>query len=110
MAACPLRLAAGAAASLRYGPRFGAEKLQLLEVDAAMLEEIVASGVVIKGGRDEEAVLCTATKTYALKQVETSNTLLLVPPPVRARGKAMLRAAMACAARAAWLLRVGRRC
>jgi sister chromatid cohesion protein DCC1 len=94
MAECPLRLAAGAAARLRYGAHFSAEKLQLLEVDEALLAEIVASGVVIKGGRDEEAVLCTASKTYALKQVETSNTLLLVPPPVRAAGRGNVRCAV----------------
>lgn len=36
--------------------------------------------VVIKGEPDAEAVLCTARRTYALKIVETTNSLLLVPP------------------------------
>lgn len=34
----------------------------------------------IKGQPDDEAVLCTSSATYALKHVETTNTLLLVPP------------------------------
>jgi hypothetical protein len=36
--------------------------------------------VVIKGGHGDDAVLCTVDKTFALKYVETTNALLLVPP------------------------------
>mgnify|MGYP001811118969 CR=1 FL=1 len=36
--------------------------------------------VVIKGGEGDDAVMCTRDKTYALKYVETTNTLLLLPP------------------------------
>ena len=36
--------------------------------------------VVVKGAADAEAVLCTGSRTYALKIVETTNSLLLVPP------------------------------
>ncbi len=36
--------------------------------------------VVIKGEPSAEAVLCTAQSTYAVKIVETTNSLLLVPP------------------------------
>lgn len=36
--------------------------------------------VVIKGATQEDAVLCTSDKTFALKLVETTNTLLLLPP------------------------------
>jgi hypothetical protein len=35
---------------------------------------------IIKGGENDEAVLCTRIKTYALKYVETTNMQLLVPP------------------------------
>jgi hypothetical protein len=35
---------------------------------------------VIKGATEEEAVLCTGDKTFALKLVETTNLLLLLPP------------------------------
>ena len=80
---CPLHLAAGSSAKLAYGPSFTHEKLQLLEVDEELLKEIIGTGVVIKGAPADEAVLCTSSKTYVLKQVETSNTLLLIPPAVR---------------------------
>lgn len=36
--------------------------------------------VVIKGGDRDDAVVCTQDKTYALKYVETTNLLLLIPP------------------------------
>ena len=36
--------------------------------------------VFIKGEAAAEAVLCTEESTYALKLVETTNSLLLVPP------------------------------
>ena len=39
-----------------------------------------ARRVVIKGTEDAEAVLCTKTATYAIKTVETTNSILLVPP------------------------------
>lgn len=34
----------------------------------------------IKGQPHEDAVLCTSSATYALKHVETTNALLLIPP------------------------------
>lgn len=36
--------------------------------------------VVIKGSEHDDLVMCTHDKTYALKYVETTNTLLLLPP------------------------------
>jgi hypothetical protein len=36
--------------------------------------------VVIKGASEDDAVLCTSDKTFALKHVETTNALLLLPP------------------------------
>ncbi len=40
----------------------------------------VSYSVIIKGAQNEEAVICSKSRTYALKYVETSNLLLLVPP------------------------------
>ncbi|KAK9915250.1 hypothetical protein WJX75_006737 [Coccomyxa subellipsoidea] len=45
-----------------------------------MLQEIIDLGVTIKGLPDEEAVLCTRKGTYAVKHVDTTNFLFLVPP------------------------------
>lgn len=36
--------------------------------------------VVLRGQPDEDAVLCTQSKTYAMKFVGTSNSVLLIPP------------------------------
>jgi len=53
---------------------------RLLEVDDDMIDEIMTRGLTIKGGEKAEAVLCTHNKTYAVKQVETTNALYLIPP------------------------------
>ncbi|KAH7293250.1 hypothetical protein KP509_28G017500 [Ceratopteris richardii] len=37
--------------------------------------------VVIRGGLNDEAVLCTSSRTYAIKFVMSSNTILIMPPP-----------------------------
>lgn len=47
---------------------------------APMETALLIRRVVLKGQPDEEMVMCTSSKTYALKHVETSNALLLVPP------------------------------
>lgn len=39
-----------------------------------------------KGGPDQEAVLCTSGKTFAVKDVGTSNLLMLVPPEELSEG------------------------
>jgi hypothetical protein len=36
--------------------------------------------VVIKGGEQDDLVMCTHDTTYALKYVETTNLLLMMPP------------------------------
>lgn len=35
--------------------------------------------MVFKGDKNESAVLCTESKTYDVKEAETSNSILLVP-------------------------------
>lgn len=40
--------------------------------------------VTIKGQPNEKAVLCTSKTTFALKHVETTNTLFIVPRPSQA--------------------------
>lgn len=37
------------------------------------------SSLVIRGDKDERAVLCSGDKTYDLKMADTSNLLLFVP-------------------------------
>eukprot|EP00983_Pelagomonas_calceolata_P032221 1011398-Pelagomonas_calceolata.AAC.1 len=58
--------------------------LKLLEVEQDLLEEIMSTGGRARaphpGQADNEAVMCTGNKTYALKYVETTNSQLLVQP------------------------------
>eukprot|EP00884_Botryococcus_braunii_P022985 jgi/Botrbrau1/9370/Bobra.354_2s0025.1 len=51
---------------------------RLLEVDEEVLQDIILSRVVVKGRSEDEAVLCTESATYAVKSVETTNTVLLI--------------------------------
>ena len=81
--AASLRLPAGASAKLLLSDAFSSNSVQLLQLDEPLLQEALRTGLVLKGASDEEAVLCTATRTFAVKQVETSNTLLLIPPLAR---------------------------
>lgn len=56
------------------------DRLKLMLLDDNLLKEIEAGNdLVFKGDPDENVVLCTNTKTYDVKEAETSNSLLLVP-------------------------------
>ena len=60
------------------------DDIELLEIDPNVLNEILKSdgSIAFKGGPDDVAVVCTKTKTYQVKRVETSNQILLVGPPL----------------------------
>ncbi|KAL0429395.1 UNVERIFIED_CONTAM: Sister chromatid cohesion protein DCC1 [Sesamum radiatum] len=63
--------------SIAYHSLFGPHNdLLLLEVDEKFLAEILHQ----RGQPDEDAVLCTVSKTYAVKFVGTSNSVFLIPP------------------------------
>ncbi|KAH9308279.1 hypothetical protein KI387_036190, partial [Taxus chinensis] len=67
--------------AIEYGKSFGAhDDLTLLEVDDTMLNHILDNRVTIRGNFDEEALLCTPSKTYAIKFVSTTNSVFLMPP------------------------------
>ncbi|KAF7730993.1 Sister chromatid cohesion protein DCC1 [Apophysomyces ossiformis] len=64
---------------LAYAHDFQQSTYRIVELGS---EDLVSafesgSGIVIKGLPDDEAVLCTATKTFSVHQVNTSNSLLL---------------------------------
>ncbi|GBF89216.1 sister chromatid cohesion DCC1 [Raphidocelis subcapitata] len=75
-----LQLSGSRPRQLQYSASGLRRDLRLLEVDDALLGDIAAGGVVVKGGPGDDAVLCTGDRTYALKYVETTNTLLMLPP------------------------------
>ncbi|PIN12591.1 hypothetical protein CDL12_14792 [Handroanthus impetiginosus] len=67
--------------SITYHNLFGAhDDLMLLELDEKLLPEMLHQRVTLRGQPDEDAVLCTASKTYAVKFVGTSNSVFLIPP------------------------------
>ncbi|RVE51795.1 hypothetical protein evm_003598 [Chilo suppressalis] len=56
------------------------DNLRLMQLDDYLLKEIEEGNeLIFKGDADENVVLCTNTKTYDVKEAETSNSLLLVP-------------------------------
>ena len=68
-----------AAVSFAHG--FANSSYRLFELDEPVLQELLKDdgSVSIKGSRNDEAVLCTADKTYTLRLAESSNVLLLAP-------------------------------
>ena len=71
--------------SLHYDKDFHARKYEMLEVSDEIYEQLMSDGndgtIEFKGEPEEEAVLCTKNKTFVVKRVDTSNTLLLCAPP-----------------------------
>ncbi|KAI3743742.1 hypothetical protein L1987_56807 [Smallanthus sonchifolius] len=66
---------------ISYHPFFGPhDDLLLLELDEKLLPDVINQRVSLRGESNEDAVLCTKSKTYAVKFVGTSNSVFLVPP------------------------------
>ncbi|KAK8680967.1 hypothetical protein V6N13_109901 [Hibiscus sabdariffa] len=67
--------------TIQYHPHFGPhDDLILLELDEKFLPDVMYQRVTLRGQPDEDAVLCTKSKTYSIKFVGTSNSVFLVPP------------------------------
>lgn len=76
-----LHLSPGSSVSVAYHPLFGPhDDLIFLELDEKLVPEFLHERVVVRGQPDEDAVLCTQSKTYSVKFVGTSNSVFLVPP------------------------------
>ncbi|CAN8318461.1 unnamed protein product [Cochlearia groenlandica] len=76
-----LNLEAGSSLPISYHPCFGPhEDLLLLEADENLISDIFKGSVTLRGLPDEDAVLCTKSKTYAIKFVGNSNSMFLIPP------------------------------
>ncbi|KAL3833011.1 hypothetical protein ACJIZ3_007747 [Penstemon smallii] len=76
-----LSLQPNSSISVAYHSLFGPhDDLMLLELDEKLLPEVLHQRVTLRGQPDEDAVLCTDTKTYAVKFVGTSNSVFLIPP------------------------------
>lgn len=67
--------------SIAYHPLFGPhDDMILLELDEKLLPDVLDQRISLRGQLDEDAVLCTRSKTYAVKFVGNSNSVLLIPP------------------------------
>ncbi|XP_062483091.1 sister chromatid cohesion protein DCC1 isoform X1 [Pezoporus occidentalis] len=65
---------------LSFGPQAAAGGCCLLQLEPGLCAEIEAGcSLVIRGEKDEKAVLCSKDKTYDMKIADTSNMLLFVP-------------------------------
>ncbi|XP_050204069.1 uncharacterized protein LOC126654070 [Mercurialis annua] len=75
-----LNLEPNSSIDITYHPLFGShDDLLLLELDDKLLTDVLHQRVTLRGQPDEDAVLCTQSKTYAIKFVATSNSLFLIP-------------------------------
>ncbi|XP_059431447.1 uncharacterized protein LOC132164940 [Corylus avellana] len=76
-----LNLQPSSSISIAYHPLFGPhDDLILLELDEKLVPDVLQQRITLRGQPDEDAVLCTGSKTYAVKFVGTSNSVLLIPP------------------------------
>ncbi|CAL8248456.1 unnamed protein product [Lota lota] len=65
---------------LSFGENVLSADYCLMELDDTLCKHIEAGeSLVIRGDKDERAVLCSGDKTYDLKMADTSNLLLFVP-------------------------------
>ncbi|KAI3436965.1 uncharacterized protein J3R85_005897 [Psidium guajava] len=75
-----LALQENSSISVAYHPLYGPhDDLILLELDEKLLDDVIHQRVFLRGHPDENAVFCTQSKTYAVKFVGTSNSVLLIP-------------------------------
>ncbi|XP_074538755.1 sister chromatid cohesion protein DCC1 [Halichoeres trimaculatus] len=65
---------------LSFGENVSSADYCLMELDDTLCKHIEAGqSLVIRGDKDERAILCSSDKTYDLKLADTSNVLLFVP-------------------------------
>ncbi|VDM99047.1 unnamed protein product [Thelazia callipaeda] len=65
---------------LEFVSPLSSEDYRLLEVNALIADRLMAGEeLVIRGEQEDSAVLCTSDETFDIKEVVTSNVLLLIP-------------------------------
>ncbi|KAK4592507.1 hypothetical protein RGQ29_016868 [Quercus rubra] len=75
-----LNLEPSSSISIAYHSLFGPhDDLILLELDEKLLPDILQQRITLRGQPDEDAVLCTGSKTYSIKFVGNSNSVFLIP-------------------------------
>ncbi|XP_072045303.1 sister chromatid cohesion protein DCC1-like isoform X2 [Amphiura filiformis] len=65
---------------LYFAEELNPEEMALLQVEDGMLEHLMeGSSLIVRGDKQENAILCTNDRTFDMKKQQTSNTLLLLP-------------------------------
>ncbi|XP_052257411.1 sister chromatid cohesion protein DCC1-like [Dreissena polymorpha] len=66
--------------SIYFSEQLDSEGIKLLELDTAVLTALEnGERVIIRGDKEDSAVLCTESETFEVKLGEVSNALLIVP-------------------------------
>ena len=55
------------------------DTIKLLEIPDDLLEAVEKDDIYIKGAPNQEAVLCTSNRTFAIKYLESSNSMFPLP-------------------------------
>ena len=71
------------AMDVTYAPSSALTTYSLLELPPELIESLSRETLEIKGNPTDETVLCTSTKTYAVRAIRNSNALLLCLPLTR---------------------------
>ena len=79
---CSTNLLAHPSSTLLFSQNFESKQYKIIEASESVLKSVENNeSVYLKGNEgSNDAVLVTSNKTFALKKVETSNTVFLVPP------------------------------
>ncbi|EGC38577.1 hypothetical protein DICPUDRAFT_28467 [Dictyostelium purpureum] len=65
--------------TIKFSNEYPSNKYKFLEANQEILDELKKNKkLVIKGGLNEDAVLCTEDKTFAIRAGHTSNSMLLI--------------------------------
>jgi sister chromatid cohesion protein DCC1 len=70
---------------IRFASEAPQTRYRIFEVSQSFLSEMTTEGCRLVGDERSDAVLCTSSKTYSIKKVETSNSIYLVPPSSQSR-------------------------
>ncbi|KHJ99531.1 hypothetical protein OESDEN_00467 [Oesophagostomum dentatum] len=70
----------GEVQQLRFTSKFPLNDYKLIQIPKEMLKDVIeGQKLVFRGDMEDSPVLCSESTTFAIKEVETSNTMFLAP-------------------------------